>query len=440
MQIGGQWPRYTSVYASVRNVPAEVIAAPAARSGRRRIAVSRTVILLGLVSLFTDLSQEMVTAVLPLYLTYQVRLSPLQFGFIDGMYQGATALVRLLGGLVADRKERHKEVAATGYGASALCKLALIGVGGAWLGTTAVLLVDRLGKGIRTAPRDALISLDSERAGLGRSFGVHRALDTVGAMLGPLAAFVLLAQLPGQYNTVFLVSFSIALIGLGILVLFVENRRNRETDAVADEPAAPKEHVTFRAALGLFRITRFRAIALVGSGLGLLTISDAFLYLVIQRQTHLDVKWFPLLFLGTAMAYLGFAVPIGRIADRVGRGRVFLAGHLALLGVYLVLRFVDLGTGAVLCTLLLFGLYYASTDGVLMALSSPTIPERLRTSGFALITTGTATTRFMSSVVFGAIWVAWGSQVAMLIFLVGLAVMVPAAALTLRRHPEAAPA
>jgi len=440
MQIDGPWPRYTSVYASVRNVPAEVLAAPAARSGRRRIAVSRTVILLGLVSLFTDLSQEMVTAVLPLYLTYQVRLSPLQFGFIDGMYQGATALVRLLGGLVADRKERHKEVAATGYGASALCKLALVAVGGAWLGTTAVLLVDRLGKGIRTAPRDALISLDSERAGLGRSFGVHRALDTVGAMLGPLAAFVLLAQLPGQYNTVFLVSFSIALIGLGILVLFVENRRNRETDAVADEPAAPKEHVTFRAALSLFRITRFRVIALVGSGLGLLTISDAFLYLVIQRQTHLDVKWFPLLFLGTAMAYLGFAVPIGRIADRVGRGRVFLAGHLALLGVYLVLRFVDLGTGAVLCTLLLFGLYYASTDGVLMALASPTIPERLRTSGFALITTGTATTRFMSSVVFGAIWVAWGSQVAMLIFLVGLAVMVPAAALTLRRHPEAAPA
>ena len=131
MQIDGPWPRYTSVYASVRNVPAEVIAAPAARSGRRRIAVSRTVILLGLVSLFTDLSQEMVTAVLPLYLTYQVRLSPLQFGFIDGMYQGATALVRLLGGLVADRKERHKEVAATGYGASALCKLALVGVGGA---------------------------------------------------------------------------------------------------------------------------------------------------------------------------------------------------------------------------------------------------------------------------------------------------------------------
>lgn len=427
------------MYASVRNVPAEAIAVPQVRSGRRRSAVSRTVILLGLVSLFTDLSQEMVTAVLPLYLTYQVRLSPLQFGFIDGMYQGATALVRLLGGLVADRKERHKEVAAAGYGASAICKLALVAVGGAWLGTTAVLLVDRLGKGIRTAPRDALISLSSDRAGLGRSFGVHRALDTVGAMLGPLAAFVLLAQLPGQYNTVFLVSFSIALIGLGILLLFVENRRTRESVADAP-PAEPKPHVTLRMALGLLKVTRFRVIALVGSGLGLLTVSDAFVYLVIQRQTHLDVKWFPLLFLGTAMAYLGFAVPIGRIADRIGRGRVFLAGHLALLGVYVVLRFADLGTGAVLCTLVLFGLYYASTDGVLMALASPTIPERLRTSGFALITTGTATTRFVSSVVFGAVWMAWGPQAAVLLFLIGLAVMVPAAAIALRAHPEGATA
>jgi MFS family permease len=425
------------VYTSVRNVPAEVIAAPAVRSGRRKIVVSRTVILLGLVSLFTDLSQEMVTAVLPLYLTYQVRLSPLQFGFVDGMYQGATALVRLFGGLLADRKDRHKEVAATGYGASAVCKLALVAVSGAWLGTTAVLMVDRLGKGIRTAPRDAMISLSSDSSNLGRSFGVHRALDTVGAMLGPLAAFVLLAQLPGAYNSIFLISFSIALIGVGILVLFVENRR---TAPAPDEDAEPRPHVTLRMALGLFKVARFRVIALVGSGLGLLTVSDAFVYLVIQRQTHLDVKWFPLLFLGTAMAYLGFAVPIGRIADRVGRGRVFVAGHLALLGVYVVLRFADLGTAAVLCTLVLFGLYYASTDGVLMALASPSIPQRLRTSGFALITTGTATTRFISSVVFGAVWLAWGPQASVLLFLVGLAVMVPAAAIALRRHPEAAPA
>jgi MFS family permease len=105
-----------------------------------------------------------------------------------------------------------------------------------------------------------------------------------------------------------------------------------------------------------------------------------------------------------------------------------------------VLRFADLCTVAVLCTLALFGLFYASTDGVLMALASATIPERQRTSGLALITTGTATTRFLSSVVFGAVWLAWGPQAAVLLFLIGLAVMVPAAALALRTHPEAASA
>ena len=241
----------------------------------------------------------MVTAVLPLYLTYQVRLSPLQFGFIDGMYQGATALVRLLGGSLADRKERHKEVAAAGYGASAICKLGLVVVGGAWLGTTAVLMVDRLGKGIRTAPRDAMISLERARR-LGRSFGVHRALDTVGAMLGPLAAFVLLAQLPGAYNTIFLISFSIALIGLGILMPSSTTTAAQPADDEAAAATARHAADGARAVQG-HALPRDRA---RGLGLGLLTVSDAFIYLVIQRQTHLDVKWFPLLFLGTAMAYL----------------------------------------------------------------------------------------------------------------------------------------
>src|SRR4051812_29428007 len=185
------------MYTTVRNTPAEAITVP--RTGRRR-RVASTVLLLGLVSLITDLSQEMVVAVLPLYLVFQAGLTPLQLGLVDGLYQGVSAVLRLVGGLIADRRGRYKEVAALGYGASTVCKLGLIAAGGAWLATTGVLLVDRLGKGIRTAPRDALISLSSTKAALGLSFGVHRALDTVGALLGPLAAFILLAQIPNGFN------------------------------------------------------------------------------------------------------------------------------------------------------------------------------------------------------------------------------------------------
>jgi hypothetical protein len=185
-------------------------------------AVGRTVLLLGLTSFFTDISSEMVATVLPLYLVFGLGFSPLAFGVVDGLYQGAATLVRLAGGLGADRWRRHKEVAVAGYGLSAIAKLGLLLAGGVWGAIAAAILVDRTGKGIRTAPRDALISLSVSPAALGTAFGVHRALDTAGAMLGPLLAFVLLSLAPGAYDAVFVVSFCMALVGLGVVTLFVD--------------------------------------------------------------------------------------------------------------------------------------------------------------------------------------------------------------------------
>src|SRR5688500_8518716 len=124
----------------------------------RRRRVSRVVVLLGLTSFFTDVSSEMVSTILPLYLVYSLGLTPLQFGIVDGLYQGAAALVRVASGFVGDRWNRHKEVAALGYGLSAVTRLAFPLVGSAWTALGALVLVDRTGKGIRTAPRDAMIS------------------------------------------------------------------------------------------------------------------------------------------------------------------------------------------------------------------------------------------------------------------------------------------
>jgi MFS family permease len=135
------------------------------RRGDRLVA--KTVLLLGLTSLFTDISSEMVATILPLYLVYTVGLSPVAFGLVDGLYQGAGALVRVASGFVGDRFRRHKEVAAVGYGLSAVCKLGFLAVGGAVGALSAVIVLDRTGKGIRTAPRDALISLSTPREQLG---------------------------------------------------------------------------------------------------------------------------------------------------------------------------------------------------------------------------------------------------------------------------------
>ncbi|MFF9766354.1 MFS transporter [Streptomyces sp. NPDC014636] len=374
------------------------------QAGRNRAAVAPTVLALGAVSLVTDVSSEMVTAVLPLYLVTGLGLSPLGFGLLDGIYNGFSALVRLVGGHLADRGGgRHKWVAGLGYGVSAVCKPLLL-MAHSLTPIGLVLAADRTGKGLRTAPRDALISLSSTPETRGRAFGVHRAMDTAGALLGPLAAFLILRATVDGYDAVFTVSFCVAVLGLLVLVLFVPGGRG--TAAVAQRP-------TLRAAVGLLRGRDLRRITVCALLLGLATVSDSFVYLLLQRRLGVPDRWFALLPLGTAAAFLLLAVPLGRLADRVGRWTVFLAGHGALLLAYLLLLTSWHGAGLPYLVLALHGAFYAATDGVLMAAASDSVPEALRSSGLAVVQTGQALTRFACSLLFGAAWTVWGDRAAL---------------------------
>lgn len=389
--------------------------------------VPRTVVLLGLTSLLTDVSSEMVAAVLPLYLVYAAGFTPLQLGVVDGLYRGAAAIAALASGFVADRRRRHKEVAALGYGLSAACKLALVAAGGAVGVIGAIVMVDRVGKGIRTAPRDALISLSASPKALGAAFGVHRAMDTTGAMLGPLLAFGVLALAPLAFNTVFLVSFCFAVAGLGVIVLLVPRQSGRSSL----EPGP-----SMRAAADLLVVPRFRALVVAASMLGLATISDAFLYLALQRHLELAPMTFPLLFVGSSLAYMLLAVPIGRLADRVGRGRVFLAGYAVLLPVYASLLMPAAGIAGLGVGLALVGASYAATDGVLAALAAASLEEEVRGSGLAVLTTATNLARFVASVGFGALWTWAGLETAVTACGIGLAaaILVTAAVLIATRE------
>jgi len=377
-----------------------------------QVRVSSTVILLGLTSLFTDISSEMVSAVLPLYLVLHLGFTPLHFGLVDGIYQGVTALVRVSGGLIADRGRRYKEVAGFGYALSAACKLGLWSAGSAWLPTLGFLFLDRTGKGVRTPPRDALISLSSRPAGLAEAFGVHRALDTAGALLGPLVAFALLGLVPGAYDVIFVVSFCVAVVGLGILLFFVSNAT---VPAEASEAA-----VSLRATGHLLRRPGVRGVVIAGGLLSVVTVSDSFVYLTFQRRALMDPQYFPLLFVGTALVYLLLAVPAGRLADRTGRRTLFLVGHVLLGGVYLLLQRSAPGALELAACLVLLGAYYASTDGVLMAIASSRLPAGLLTSGLAVLTTVTALGRLLASTAYGALWTWWGAEATLTVFLLGL--------------------
>ncbi|MFJ9785252.1 MFS transporter [Amycolatopsis sp. NPDC101161] len=380
--------------------------------------VSANVVALGMVSLVTDVSSEMVTAVLPLYLVLGLGLNPLQFGLLDGLYAGATALVRVLGGHLADRWRRLKAVAGFGYGLSAVCKLGLVAAGSSVAAIGVVLAADRTGKGVRTAPRDALISLSSEPDALGRSFGVHRALDTVGAFLGPLVAMAVLALSLGSYPSVFFTSFCVAAIAVLLLALFVRDRPG----------GVDRAAVSLRTAAGLLKQSDFRRVTLWAALLGLVTVGDSFVYLALQRRWEIAATFFPLLPLGTAGVYLVLAVPLGKLADRIGRWPVFLGGHAALC-LALVLLCGPAYAAIPVVALGLHGVFYAATDGVLMAAAGPLIPRDLRATGMAVVQTGQAVARMLSSVLFGLAWTLWDLRPAVLVAAGCLAAVALAAAL-----------
>ena len=393
---------------------------------RLREHIGRTVLLLGTTSLLTDISSEMVSSILGIYMVFALGATPLQFGIVDGIYQGATAFVRLFAGVAADRKGRHKPIASIGYGISAVCKLGLVLAGSSVAAIYAVVYADRVGKGIRTAPRDALISLSAHPKALGAAFGVHRAMDT--AMLGPLLAFGLLTAAPRRYDTVFVVSFCFAVVGVAVITVLVRDLRT-----APENP--PSRRAAMASALGLLKVPAFRRLTLAAGALGLATLSDGFLYLGLQDRMGFAPRYLPLLFVGTAVVFMALAVPMGRLADRVGRGKVFVGGYLLLLGVYSSLLVPSISPAVLVFYLAAFGAFYAATDGVVMALAGSLLPEELRASGMGLVTAVVAASRLFGALAFGALWTLGGVDAAVIVFAATLAVAIlVAAAVVVRRE------
>jgi MFS family permease len=416
------------VYLSISDRPHR----DAAPRGTGRPRVAPVVVLLGLVSLLTDISSESVAAILPLYLTTVVGLSPVAYGFLDGLYQGVSALVRIASGWAADRGGRPKWVAFAGYGLSAVARVGLL-VASGFATITAVVAVDRIGKGIRTAPRDAMIAASTPSSHLGRAFAVHRTLDTIGAAVGPLIAFAILWAVPDGYTTVMIVSLAFALAGLALLGLLVPDR----------PPAADATGTTDRP---VFRwrevVDRRLARLLVAAGaLGLLTIGDGFVYLALLDRGGFAATWFPLLYVGTNVAYLALALPVGGLADRVGRTWVFVGGHAALLLTYLWAALPIAGVVAVLVPLVLLGAFYAATDGVLAAIAGHLASPGVRASAIASAQTVVVAARFVASTAFGLLWFTLGPHRALLTVAALLLLVIPVTCLVVRdleRRPATA--
>ena len=365
----------------------------------------RTAWALGWVSLFMDMSSELVHAVLPVYMSSVLGLSLLTIGLVEGVAEATASLLKLVSGAWSDRLGRRKSLAVLGYGLSALTKpLFPLASGAAEL--IAARLLDRVGKGIRGAPRDALLADATPPELRNAAYGLRQSMDTVGAFLGPLAAIVLLGWMPGHLRGVLWFGVLPALCAVGVLVLVV---REPPARALSGGPGA-------RPARRLPRLSEARRlpraywmVVLTAAMFTLARLSEAFLVLR-GKQVGLSLHWVPLVTLGFSLVYALSAFPAGLLAQRRGRGPLLAAGMAVLLASMLALAAG--GMPGLWIGVALYGLHLGLTQGVFAAAVAATAPAELRGSAFGAYYLVTGVLQLLAGLGAGWLWQDFGAGAA----------------------------
>jgi MFS family permease len=364
--------------------------------------LGRTVIALGVVSFFTDVSSEMIYPLLPVFLTATLGASAATLGAIEGAAETTAALLKLASGWWSDVVRRRKPLVVAGYVLSSLSR-PLVAVTQTAAQVLAVRLSDRVGKGIRTAPRDALIADAVDPAIRGRAFGFHRAADHAGAVVGPLAAFALLQWAGLEMRAVFWLAAIPAAAAVVAVVAFV-----REPPALAAREAAPRPAAAFSATLPR-RFWGYLAILLVFT-LG--NSADAFLLLRAQ-QLGVPLALLPILWASLHVVKSIGSTPGGALSDRIGRLPTLVAGWSVFALVYLGFAFAHAEWHA-WALFVAYGAFFALTEGPERALVADLVPAERRGAAFGWFNLTIGVAALPASILFGLIWDARGASSAFL--------------------------
>jgi len=355
--------------------------------------LSRNVVLLGVVSFLADVSSEMVYPIVPLFLTGTLGAPVLAVGVIEGIAESTASLLKFIFGWVSDKFRRRVPFTLAGYALAALSKPGLAAAF-AWPAVLFMRFVDRTGKGIRTAPRDALIAASTDASTHGRAFGFHRAMDTSGAVIGPLIALALLAWLGDSYRPVFVIAFVPGALSV-LALLAVREVVN----------TAPREHLP---PLLSFRGYDRRFVVFIGITL-LFSIgnsSDAFLILR-SRDLGLSATAVVFAYVLYNVAYAGLSLPAGIHSDRIGRRPVLIAGFVIFAFVYLGFA-VATSSWMVWPLFMVYGGYIAFTEGVSKAYVADLVPDDRRGSAMGLYNASTGIMLLSSSILGGVLWEVFG--------------------------------
>ncbi len=388
--------------------------------------IPRTVLMLGLVSFFTDLSSEMIYPLLPVFLASVLGATALQLGVIEGIAEATAALLKVASGIWTDRVHRRKPLILAGYSLSGFFR-PLIGLATSWQFVLMLRFLDRVGKGLRSSPRDALIADVTRPEQRGASYGFHRAMDHAGAVLGPLAAGALL-MIPGfTLRNVFMLAVVPAVITVTILILGV-----KEPDSPKTSSGTKSLHLLQDWKL-LGRDFRWLLAALFVFTLG--NSTDAFL-LVRLSEIGVPAAWIAVLWSMHHVVKMVANYYGGRFSDRRGRRFAIISGWAFYGLIYLAFAFIQSPTGLI-AVFLLYGLYFGLVEPSEKALVADLVPPQLRGTAFGYFHFTVGVAALPASVLFGLIWHRFGVQYA---FMTGaaLALLASLLLLTLRRSSIAA--
>jgi MFS family permease len=359
------------------------------------LGLSRNIILLGFVSLFTDVSSEMIYPLLPIFLSQVLGASTVFIGIIEGIAEGTASILKLPFGWLSDKIRKRKILVGLGYGLSTISK-PLFALSRIPFHVLVVRFSDRVGKGIRTAPRDALIADSSQVEIRGRAYGFHRAMDTLGAVFGPLIAFLLLPVFNNNYRIIFILSFIPAICAVVILSFLREIKPLKGTHP-------------FKISLNSFS-KEFKLFIIICIIFTLGNSSNAFLILR-AKDVGISPRMIPLVWMTFNIVYALTSTPGGMLSDRIGRRQTIIYSFLLYALVYFGFG-IATNVKEIWILFSIYGIYYGLSAGVMRAYVADLVPREVRATAFGVYHMSIGVTAFPSSIIMGVLWQVFGVQFA----------------------------
>jgi len=362
----------------------------AVEKNRKFFGFGRNVFVAGLVSFFMDVSSEMIYPLVPLFLANILGVNKSVIGLIEGIAESTASLLKVFSGWFSDRIGNRKWLMAAGYGISTLSR-PIVSLATGWQHVLGSRFMDRFGKGVRTAPRDAIIAESAEKTHLGRAFGFHRSMDTLGAVVGPALAFFLLGIFSNNYRWVFWLSMIPGTIAV-LLIIFFINEKKKVSIAHAERPKLTFKHFDWR----------FKFFVLVATIFAIGNSSDVFLILRAQ-QIGIPTLLIPMLYLLFNLIYSASAIPAGIAADKFGRKRVILLGYVLFAIIYYGFA-IARDTTAIWVLFGFYGLFMGLTEGIQKAFLATIIPPDFKATAFGVYNTAIGLAMFPASLIGGWLW------------------------------------